>query len=106
VGLSGIAHSNVLACSSRLRLVGQCNRPGRDTYARRVGSSVHEGHGLLNGETGRDVARAQVERECHAAPAIGVMSWTALTFGTIASFPRSYAAKDPWKSQCTVSTGR
>lgn len=51
---------------------------GRDTYARRVGSSVHEGHGLLNGETGRAVARAQVERECHAAPAIGVTSWTLL----------------------------
>jgi hypothetical protein len=85
---------HVLACSSRLRLVGQYDRPRRDTYARRVGSSVHEGHGLLNGETGRAVACAQVERECHAAPAVGVTSWN-----------RSYFRNDRHRSgRCTPHT--
>jgi hypothetical protein len=79
VGLSGITHSGPLGCSSRLRLVGKCNRPRRNIYAGRMGRSVHEGHGLLNGETSRPVARAQVEREYHAAQAVGATSWNRLS---------------------------
>jgi hypothetical protein len=106
VGLSGISRSGPLGCSSRLGLVGNCNRPRRDTYARRMGRSVHEGHGLLNGETCRRVARAQVERERHVARAIGVTSWDRLS---LSERSQPFAVPMPLKIveiQCTVSTGR
>jgi hypothetical protein len=62
VGLSRIAHSDLVDCSARLRLVGQCHGLRRVPYARCVGSSVDEGDGLLNLETSGATQRAPRRR--------------------------------------------
>jgi hypothetical protein len=58
-----------------------------------VGSSVDEGDGLLNVETGRAIARVQVEREPPRTNQRTDLERN-LTLGTIATVRRSYAAKE------------
>jgi len=50
-----------------------------------VGSSVDEGDGLLNGKTGRAIARVQVEREPRRTDHRSDVLETDLTLGTIAT---------------------